>query len=122
LYTAALHAGPSAIRYPRGIGPGVVVKEEPEMLPIGKAEIIEDGTDVVFLGLGALLPMARAAAAKVRQAGYSAAVINPRFVKPLDRELLARFAKRLRERGARGAERHGAGGSSRAHRMAGPVH
>jgi len=94
LYTAALHAGPSAIRYPRGIGPGAVVKAEPEMLPIGKAEVIEDGADVVFLGLGALLPMAVTAAAKVRQAGYSAAVINPRFVKPLDRDLLARYAKR----------------------------
>jgi 1-deoxy-D-xylulose-5-phosphate synthase len=93
LYTAALHPGPSAIRYPRGTGPGAVVKDEPEMLAIGKAEVIEDGADVVFLGLGALLPMARAAAAKVRRAGHSAAVINPRFVKPLDRELLARYAK-----------------------------
>jgi 1-deoxy-D-xylulose-5-phosphate synthase len=94
LYTAALHPGPSAIRYPRGTGPGAVVKDEPEMLAIGKAEVIEDGADVVFLGLGALLPMARAAAARVRQAGYSAAVINPRFVKPLDRDILARYAKR----------------------------
>jgi 1-deoxy-D-xylulose-5-phosphate synthase len=93
LYTAALHPGPSAVRYPRGIGPGAVVKDKPAELAIGKAEVIEDGKDVIFLGLGALLPMARAAAAKVRQAGYSAAVINPRFTKPLDREILSRCAR-----------------------------
>jgi len=93
LYTAMLHNGPAAVRYPRGTGPGTVVKEHPAALPIGRAEVIEDGEDAVFLGLGALLPLAQEAAARVRREGYSAAVINPRFTKPLDREILARYAR-----------------------------
>ncbi|HEY5177595.1 MAG TPA: 1-deoxy-D-xylulose-5-phosphate synthase, partial [Terriglobales bacterium] len=93
LYTAMLHHGPAAVRYPRGTGPGTAVKEHPVALPIGRAEVIEDGEDAVFLGLGALLPLAKEAAARVRRAGYSAAVINPRFTKPLDRAMLARYAR-----------------------------
>ena len=93
LYTAMLHHGPAAVRYPRGTGPGTAVKEHPVALPIGRAEVIENGEDAVFLGLGALLPLAKEAAARVRCAGYSAAVINPRFSKPLDRAMLARYAR-----------------------------
>jgi 1-deoxy-D-xylulose-5-phosphate synthase len=93
LYTAMLHDGPAAVRYPRGTGPGVAVKEHPIALPIGRAEVIEDGDDVVFLGLGPLLPLAKEAAARVRRAGYSAAVINPRFTKPLDRTILDHYAR-----------------------------
>jgi 1-deoxy-D-xylulose-5-phosphate synthase len=93
LYTAMLHHGPAAVRYPRGTGPGTAVKEHPAALPIGRAEVIEDGEDAVFLGLGALLPLAKEAAARVRRVGYSAAVINPRFTKPLDRSMLARYAQ-----------------------------
>src|SRR5579884_2737251 len=94
LYTAMLHDGPSAIRYPRGTGPGTPVKEHPVAIPIGKAELIRDGEDVAILGLGALLPMAGELAGKLEEQGYSAAVVNPRFVKPLDREILARYARR----------------------------
>src|ERR1019366_5554462 len=93
LYTAMLHHGPAAVRYPRGTGPGTAVKEHPVALPIGRAEVIEDGEDAVFLALGALLALAKEAAARVRRAGYSAAVINPRFTKPLDRAMLARYAR-----------------------------
>jgi len=95
LYTAMLHNGPCAVRYPRGTGPGTVIKEHPAALPIGKAEVIADGDDVAILGLGALLPVASELAAKLEQQGYSAAVINPRFVKPLDRDVLASYAKRV---------------------------
>lgn len=95
LYTAMLHNGPSAVRYPRGTGPGTPVKEQPVALPIGKAEVITDGEDVAIFGLGALLPMAQELAAKLELQGYSAAVINPRFVKPLDRDVLASYAKRV---------------------------
>src|SRR3978361_1007571 len=52
MYTAMLHDGPSAIRYPRGIGPGSAVKAAPVALEIGKAEVIRDGRDVVIFGLG----------------------------------------------------------------------
>ena len=94
MYTAMLHPGPSAIRYPRGIGPGTTVKEQPRTLGIGKAELIQEGKDVVILGLGALLPMAQELAGELKQQGLSSAVINPRFVKPIDRELLADYARR----------------------------
>jgi 1-deoxy-D-xylulose-5-phosphate synthase len=85
MYTAMLHEGPSAIRYPRGIGPGAMVKAQPRALPIGQGEVVQEGDEFVILGLGALLPMAKDLAQALGQLGYSAAVINPRFVKPLDR-------------------------------------
>ena len=95
LYTAMLHDGPSAVRYPRGTGPGTAVKAEPVALPIGKAEVVRDGEQFAILGLGAMLPMAMELSDKLDQLGYSAAVINPRFVKPLDRELLASYARHV---------------------------
>jgi len=95
LYTAMLHDGPAAVRYPRGTGPEVAVKEHPVALPIGKAEIIRDGDEFAIFGLGALLPMANELADVLERQGHSAAVINPRFVKPLDRDLLASYAKRV---------------------------
>ena len=64
MYTAMLHDGPSAIRYPRGAGPGVKVKEKPRALAIGVAEVVKDGQDVrldSIWGLGAMLPEADAA-------------------------------------------------------------
>src|ERR1700678_1404066 len=94
LYTAMLHEGPSAIRYPRGIGPGAPVKPQPSALDIGKAEVISDGDEVAVFGLGALMPLAQQLAAELRKQGVSAALINPRFVKPLDRDVLAEYARR----------------------------
>jgi 1-deoxy-D-xylulose-5-phosphate synthase len=95
LYTAMLHDGPAAVRYPRGTGPGSVVKEYPIALPIGKAEVIRDGDEFAIFGLGALLPMANGLADVLERQGHSAAVINPRFVKPLDRDLLASYARHV---------------------------
>src|SRR6202046_1303901 len=89
------HEGPSAIRYPRGTGSGVAVKAEPQALEIGKAEVLQDGSDVAIFALGALLPLAQQLAVELRQQGFSAAVINPRFVKPLDRDVLAEYARRV---------------------------
>jgi 1-deoxy-D-xylulose-5-phosphate synthase len=93
MYTAMLHEGPSAIRYPRGVGPGAMVKAQPRALPIGQAEVVQEGDEFAILGLGALLPMAKDLAQALGRLGYSAAVINPRFVKPLDRELIAQYAR-----------------------------
>jgi 1-deoxy-D-xylulose-5-phosphate synthase len=87
--------GPSAIRYPRGAVAGVARKPEPQVLPIGKAELLKDGSDVAILGLGPMSAMAQKLAAMLENDGYSAAVINPRFVKPIDREMLARYASRV---------------------------
>ncbi len=94
LYTAELHDGPSAIRYARGVGPGKQVKAEPVALQIGKAELVRDGEDVAIFGLGALLPMAKELSDLLAQEGISAAVINPRFAKPIDRELVEQYARR----------------------------
>src|SRR5271154_3293381 len=94
MYTAMLHHGPCAIRYPRGIGPGAQVKAQPVALSIGTAEVIEDGEDVAIFGLGALLPMAEELSEALDRKGYSAAVVNPRFVKPLDRDLLEAYARK----------------------------
>ena len=87
--------GPSAIRYPRGAVVGVVRKPEPQLLTVGKAEVLADGSDVAILGLGAMTSMASELAARLEREGYSAAVINPRFVKPLDREMLEAYARRV---------------------------
>ena len=93
LYTALLHPGPSAVRYPRGTGPGAKVKDFPAALEIGKAEVLREGSDVAIFGLGDLLPMAVEMADALEREGLSAAVINPRFVKPLDRAMIERYAR-----------------------------
>ena len=93
LLTARLHPGPSAIRYPRGIGPGVALKPTPQPLAIGTAKVVREGDEIAIFGLGALLPLAQQLADRLSERGYSAAVINPRFVKPLDRDTLLHYAR-----------------------------
>jgi 1-deoxy-D-xylulose-5-phosphate synthase len=94
MYTAMLHDGPSAIRYPRGVGPGTPVKPQPVAIEIGKAEVIQRPSgelDVAIFGLGAMLPEAVRLAAMLKEEGFAAAVINPRFAKPVDRDCVADF-------------------------------
>ncbi len=93
--TAVQLPGPSAIRYPRGAVVGVARKPEPQIIPVGKAEIITDGFDVAILGLGPMTAQAKELAVRLEREGFSAAVINPRFIKPLDREMLAEYAARV---------------------------
>ncbi len=93
--TALQLPGPSAIRYPRGAVVGVARKPEPEVLPVGKAEVLADGSDVAVLGLGPMTSMAWELAGRLERDGYSAAVINPRFIKPLDREMIETYARRV---------------------------
>ncbi|HTU49664.1 MAG TPA: 1-deoxy-D-xylulose-5-phosphate synthase [Acidobacteriaceae bacterium] len=95
LQTALEHDGPSAVRYPRGAGPGVVAKEQPVVLPIGKAEVLHEGSEVAVWGLGALVPMASEFHSQLEREGYSAALVNARFAKPLDTELLDQYARRV---------------------------
>jgi 1-deoxy-D-xylulose-5-phosphate synthase len=94
LYTAMLHDGPVALRYPRGIGPGAKVKEQPVAIEIGRAELLEHNSSdrVAIFSLGAMLPLARELAAKLEREGVSAALINARFAKPLDREMIGFYA------------------------------
>jgi len=93
--TALQLPGPSAIRYPRGAVAGVTRKPEAEVLPLGKAEVLADGSDVALLGLGPMTSMAWELAGRLERDGYSAAVINPRFIKPLDREMIETYARRV---------------------------
>ena len=95
MLTALQIQGPSAIRYPRGTVAGVVRKAKPELLPVGKAEVLRSGSDVAIFGLGPMITMAEELAAQLDAEGYSAAVINPRFVKPLDMEVIERYARRV---------------------------
>jgi 1-deoxy-D-xylulose-5-phosphate synthase len=93
--TALEIPGPSAIRYPRGVVTGVNRKQIPAPIPIGKAELIQDGADVAILGLGPMFSLARELTLSLEHDGYSAALINPRFIKPIDRDILARYASRV---------------------------
>jgi 1-deoxy-D-xylulose-5-phosphate synthase len=98
MYTAMLHEGPSAIRYPRGTGPGVAVKKRPVTIEIGKAEVISEpaggDVDVAIFGLGAMLPEAVKLARMIEGEGLHVAVVNPRFAKPVDRECVERYGRR----------------------------
>ena len=93
--TALTLDGPSAIRYPRGAVACVECKLEPQPIPVGKAEVLADGSDVAILGLGPMTMLARELAERLERDGFSAAVINPRFVKPIDREMLTAYARRV---------------------------
>jgi len=87
------HSGPIAIRYPRGVGTGAVPKEQPKLLEIGKAEVVKHGTRVAIIGLGGMCEMAGAAAAILEAQGISTAVINPRWIKPLDAGTIEFFGR-----------------------------
>ena len=94
MFTALGYEGPSAIRYPRGIGPGVAVKKQPVALEIGKAEVLRDGRDVAVFALGAMVAEAEKLARLMESEGHSVAVINARFAKPVDAECIARYGRR----------------------------
>jgi len=88
LYTGYLHQGPAAVRYPRGKGPGVAVQPEMTQLPLGKGSVITTGTDTVLLAWGSLVKPALEAGKQL-----NATVVNMRFIKPLDKELILELAK-----------------------------
>jgi len=94
LWTAAHYSdGPIAIRYPRGSGTGVKPKETPRILEIGKAEVVKHGQQVAIFGLGGMCTMAQKAAEMLEAQGISTAVINPRWIKPLDTGTIEFFAR-----------------------------
>jgi len=91
----ALYSGkPAALRYPRGSGAGVAMDNEPIVLEIGKGELLADGSDLVIVAIGVTVLPALKAREILKERGISAGVINARFVKPLDRQLILSEARR----------------------------
>ena len=94
LWTMAhYNSGPIAIRYPRGSGPGAQIKPQPKLLEIGKSEVVQHGRDVAIFGLGNMFEVAEEAARKLEEKGISVALINPRWIKPIDTGTLEFFAR-----------------------------
>ena len=91
LYTGFLLDQPAAVRYPRGKGPGVRVRKRMAPMPLGKAEVRRQGRELALLAFGSMVKPALAAAAKI-----NATVVNMRFVKPLDEELITQLASEHR--------------------------
>jgi len=94
LYTALNTAHPMVIRYPRGNGSGIPSDPEFRQLPIGKGEIIKQGEDVAIIAIGSTVIPSLEAAEHLASCGINASVINARFAKPLDAELILQMAKR----------------------------
>lgn len=88
LYTGHLHEGPAAVRYPRGKGPGATINQTMEALPIGKAKLRRKGNTVAILAFGSMLTPALAAAEQL-----DATVVDMRFIKPLDTEMIRNMAQ-----------------------------
>jgi 1-deoxy-D-xylulose-5-phosphate synthase len=94
LYSAVYYDGPAAVRYPRGSGQGVPLAGRLEKLEIGKGKLLRQGKDILLLPVGNRVHPALEAAEGLSKVGIDAAVINPRFIKPLDSELICEWAER----------------------------
>jgi 1-deoxy-D-xylulose-5-phosphate synthase len=97
LHTAIHTEHPMAIRYPRGQAPGLPLAGETRQLPIGKAEITRQGDDIVIIGIGSTVMPSLEAAEHLALGGIDAMVVNARFVKPLDRELILGVASYIKK-------------------------
>jgi 1-deoxy-D-xylulose-5-phosphate synthase len=96
LRSALEYDGPAALRFPRGNGVGVPLDPEIKAVPLGVAELLRDGDDVALVAIGALVHPALEAAAQLASDGVSVAVLNARFVKPLDTERIEALARRCK--------------------------
>jgi 1-deoxy-D-xylulose-5-phosphate synthase len=97
MFTATHQKHPTFIRYPRGAGEGVPIKDQPKLLEVGKGEVLQDfsasrGHKVTLFALGTMQKVAKKAAEQLTAEGFNCALINPRYTKPLDAELHERFA------------------------------
>jgi 1-deoxy-D-xylulose-5-phosphate synthase len=89
LHTSIHLPGPGFIRYPRGAGTGAAIKAEPALLPVGQAEVLKVGTNIIIWAIGSMVQDALKLAARLeREEHVSVGVVNARFIKPLDRNLL----------------------------------
>ena len=96
LYTALQLMGPVLLRYPRGRSDGFVLPERPILLPVGRAEWLKQGTELVFLAVGTMVQTAQKAAEALEKCGISTGVVNIRFVKPLDQQVVETVAQTAR--------------------------
>jgi len=96
LKTAVLHPGPIAVRYPRGASTGSADTDADQSIPIGKAEILGEGDDILILAIGcSVVDAIEARHRLLKEKNISATVVNARFVKPLDTELLIELVKKI---------------------------
>jgi 1-deoxy-D-xylulose-5-phosphate synthase len=93
--TAICSNSPIAFRYPRGVGYGVTLDPRLKRLEIGRAELLREGDDIVILAVGSTVIPSLEAAEKLEERGIHAAVVNSRFVKPLDGELLCDLGQKI---------------------------
>jgi 1-deoxy-D-xylulose-5-phosphate synthase len=92
--TAVYADRPIGLRYPRGNGYGIPLDQEPVILPLGRGEVLIEGDDLAIVAIGITVYPALEAAVLLKEKGIRAAVVNARFVKPLDRELILSWARR----------------------------
>jgi 1-deoxy-D-xylulose-5-phosphate synthase len=97
LKTAVGCGQPVSLRYPRGQGVGVMLDDEPETLEIGKGEVLREGSGLAILAIGTAVNPAMTAAKKLAEEGINIKVINARFVKPLDNELILKTAATIKK-------------------------
>jgi len=90
IYSAFTYDNPVAVRYPRSVGFGVPIDKEPQILPKGKAELLEEGEDITLIGFGPVVYLCLETAKKLQQKGIKAGVINLRFINPIDKDLIIR--------------------------------
>ena len=95
LLTALEHNGPIALRYPRGAGTGTILENPIRPLEVGKGEVLWEGTDVLILAIGCTVSEALEAHGQLARQGINTTVINCRFVKPLDIDLVSTWAKKI---------------------------
>ena len=93
LATAIAIPGPAAVRYPRGAGLGVALTDSFEKLPVGKAEVLQEGGSIAFLAVGTMVEQVKEAAAILAEEGIESTVVNMRFIKPLDTALIDEMAR-----------------------------
>ena len=94
LYTSVNYPYPTSVRYPRGEGLGVKLDQNLNKIEIGKAEVLKEGKDLLLLAVGSMVKPAENAAEILEKEGISASVINARFIKPLDEELIIEYVKK----------------------------
>jgi 1-deoxy-D-xylulose-5-phosphate synthase len=94
--TCLSYDGPAAVRYPRGSAWGIQMDPNPTALPLGQGELLREGTDIALVAIGVVVLPAMRAAERLADEGISAAVVNARFVKPLDGDLIARIAGQVK--------------------------